>query len=319
MTDPFSRSKDTSKLDLRLGDPVFLQTYWDQEALDIVDFYKIPNNDMGYAHTEPSEILKQAIFNLHEAAGRYYEGRHIVIGAGATQILMAAFQTEPFILSVKPPHYPRFKNMASLASVPFAYSNLNPSLVTAPNNPDGEVDMELVKKASIIDACYDWPTYYRGHKQPKIDGPILVHSLAKATGHASTRIGWALVKDKARAEAMQHYIELTTGGISVDAQDMAISIINTLLDEIDNNNIFTFGSDELQCRWASLKEIGVPVKPTDRGMFLFLNDPDHKIESLGILGIRGERFGVSNTYIRLNMGCSIEDFDKLLNLMRDIF
>ena len=69
----------------------------------------------------------------------------------------------------------------------------------------------------ICDFVYDWPYLALGAVQTtRCD--VMIYSMSKVTGHAGTRFGWALIKDKAVYEAAVEIMLDLTLGISVDAQ-----------------------------------------------------------------------------------------------------
>jgi aspartate/methionine/tyrosine aminotransferase len=47
---------------------------------------------------------------------------------------------------------------------------------------------------------------------------VMVYSMSKLTGHAGTRFGWALIKDRKLFESATDVMVDLTLGISVDAQ-----------------------------------------------------------------------------------------------------
>ncbi|RZC54520.1 hypothetical protein C5167_013379 [Papaver somniferum] len=84
--------------------------------------------------------------------------------------------------------------------------------------------------------------------------PITVVS----TGHAGTRIGWALVKDKDIAQKMTEFIELNTIGVSKDSQLRAAKILGAVSDSCTNSanseSFFEFGHRLMTQRWKQLRD-----------------------------------------------------------------
>lgn len=60
--------------------------------------------------------------------------------------------------------------------------------VTSPNNPDGRLQQSVLGGPSIIyDHCYYWP-HYSAIPSPA-DEDVMVFSISKISGHASSRFG----------------------------------------------------------------------------------------------------------------------------------
>jgi aspartate/methionine/tyrosine aminotransferase len=142
-----------------------------------------------------------------------------------------------------------------------------------------------------------------------------VFSLSKATGHASTRIGWAILKDKQLAKELEMYIEVSTGGLSIDAQIRAEKVIEHQLNA--DYTVFDYGKHVLNERWKIInklkKENKFPFEVLNSsGMFLWAKGlcPPH------ITKIDGSDLKATNEFFRLNVGCNESDFTKFLNTAR---
>jgi aspartate/methionine/tyrosine aminotransferase len=99
-------------LDLRLGNPVFLQKWWDNESI-INNFFK--NREiMEYSKQRGERFLTSRIAELHEAVGNVERpwDSEIVVGNGSSQVLAAAMwafkKRGVTIVSAEEPHWPRF-------------------------------------------------------------------------------------------------------------------------------------------------------------------------------------------------------------------
>ncbi|TQD70322.1 hypothetical protein C1H46_044143 [Malus baccata] len=85
-------------------------------------------------------------------------------------------------------------------------------VVNTPNNPDGTLREAVVKNRSdqgklIHDLAYYWPQYTPITRPA--DHDIMYFTFSKSTGHAGSRIGWAIVKDREVARKMSKFVELT--------------------------------------------------------------------------------------------------------------
>lgn len=307
-------------LDLRFGNPVFLQSYW--ENLPTTPTVELP---MGYTK-EGLDSLKESICNLHR---RYqnvdYKDKHIIIGNGATQLLAAAFVSynPEGYLTAEHPHFPRFPGIAEYVQIPFVdWDDRNKykaiQIITSPNNPDGKYQ-NTPKSNYILDASYNWPQYVQ-FATDYSKGPIVIFSAAKALGLASSRVGWAFVEDKDVAYQMQQYIEMTTSGVSVDGQARVQLAIEQAMESISSP--FAYGASVLASRWKQINYIKqrLPFEIiSDNGMFLWAFGDGIKtfFKERDILVVDGEDCGVyDNEYVRVNIGCSNSDFIDLIERIK---
>jgi aspartate/methionine/tyrosine aminotransferase len=347
-------------LDLRLGNPLFLKGYWD-DLTKLHDFRKhhlkmcvnggatvVPfNKNMEYPSQEPNTGITCALFELHHRFGNLKIGKYddfkdtLVIGNGANHLLLTVMMAiKDFgVKSVfsTPPYWPRFNNIAQMAGLslhdqnmsPFMYENNNKIafLYTTPNNPDGKTFNNDIAQASglpfvIADLNYNWPLYT--DEVFKSDAPVSIFGLSKMTGHASTRFGWAVIKDKKLLERVRHYVELTTSGVSVDIVSKATDIVEHVVESGYRNSmhIFEYGRMKLNDRWDKIQNM---ISDDDfefrseSGMFLYGRDKTGIFQKAKVLGVSGSAFGEGQeNYIRINMGCSDQDFTELLRRLDEV-
>lgn len=292
-------------LDLTWGNPAFLHPLWKKHRKLTVQ----GGEGLDYLK-RGHEPLKQLIKDLHASVGNVSENDyHVVIGNGATQVLQAAiYAKEARSVGAFAPYYGRFPRIAKLAGAHWfnpEYSDV--VIATLPNNPDGSSSNALLEGYDLIhDMCYNWPIYTG--TVWKMNRDIMIFNLSKATGHAGSRIGWAMVKDSEIAKKMEDFIEMQTCGVSYEAQVRAMSVIRTTLQR--SSNVFTKGRRILKNRWEQLESRSVPVLNSS-GMFAWSNSPKYW-QDLGVVGVSGETMGSTEKYIRVNIGCSNEDFTELL-------
>eukprot|EP00122_Pirum_gemmata_P001943 Pgem_evm1s1754 len=69
-------------------------------------------------------------------------------------------------------------------------------LILLKDNPDGALRQSSSKYPGnvVYDLAYYWPNFLTIPEKLKHD--IMVFTTSKLTGHAGSRFGWALVKDK---------------------------------------------------------------------------------------------------------------------------
>lgn len=299
-------------IDMSWGSPAFLIPYW--ESLRLKTTRSI-EKELPY-NFGSKESLKTAIKALHnQEKNAVVNDKHIVIGAGATQLILGLLyvlknQKNAKSAWANPPHFSRFPKLAEYAGLEWKKTADSLLITTIPNNPDGS--SFLYKKTDILDLTYNWPQYVKKTKQ--YDFPIMVFSLSKATGHSSTRIGWALIKDKLIADALEQQIEYSTSGLSIDAQNTAEFVLNTQLKS--NYTVFEDGKRTLEDRQSLIKEIEhrLPFQILDMsGMFLWAKGNCPK----EIIGLDGRSLNGPKGTFRLNIGCSSENFIAFYNLFAD--
>jgi aspartate/methionine/tyrosine aminotransferase len=287
-------------LDLSYGHPTFLEPYWK-------DFkYDIPDNLSFEYQFGVDDALLRSISLLHkQEKNATVDGKYIVVGNGATQVLTAIIAVLKLPVYAHPPHFMRFPNIANIAGVPFKKTPHCLNIITLPNNPDNRITINYKSNINLFDLSYNWPQYTN---PVNYNEDIMVFSLSKATGHASSRIGWALFTDKNLADKVKQYIEYNTSGVSIEAQHKAVHIINSQLGI--ENTCFLYGRKVLLRRWKQLLDLGIDSLNKD-GMFLFGFSTNAKQLFRDVLFSSGKLFGVSDMCYRINVGCSNKQFLEL--------
>ncbi|KAJ9559563.1 hypothetical protein OSB04_004723 [Centaurea solstitialis] len=220
-------------------------------------------------------------------------------------------------------------------------------VVTSPNNPDGSLREAVVngdQGSLIYDLAYYWPQYTP--ISTPMDHDIMLFTTSKCTGHAGTRIGWALVKDREIAKKMTKYMEINTIGVSKDSQIRAAKILQAVLGSVDhggnNETFFDYSYELMAKRWKELREAvnhtelfslpEFPVKTCSFSGRTFGQLPafawlkcngkvddcerflrDHKILTRG-----GERFGASMKYARASMVSREKEFKLFTKRLSEI-
>jgi aspartate/methionine/tyrosine aminotransferase len=306
-----------SRLDMSWGSPAFLIPYWDITPIKTDDVKKPEGYQFG-----SRKQLKEKILELHGLVGNAnVKDKHVVIGAGATQIILGllnvlklkksdyAFGKKITSAWAEPPHFSRFPILANFAGLDWKKDKNSLTICTIPNNPDGM--FSTYAKCDILDLTYMWPQYTSHLK--KYNHPAMVFSLSKATGHASTRIGWAIIKDKDIAVALEQYIELSSSGLSIDAQIKAEKIIDSQLKR--DFTVFEDGKKTLESRWDTVNRLvrskAFPFNVLNNsGMFLWAEGkcPEN------IICLPGEALKGQKNQFRLNLGCSDETFAAFVQM-----
>ncbi|KAE8716557.1 L-tryptophan--pyruvate aminotransferase 1 [Hibiscus syriacus] len=214
--------------------------------------------------------------------------------------------------------------------------------VTSPNNPDGTIREAVVNREGgklIHDLAYYWPQYTP--ITGKADNDIMLFTFSKATGHAGSRIGWAIVKDKEVATKMVKYMELSSIGVSKESQLRAAKILDVIAEDCSNSgpdkeeNFFEYGHHLMSERWEKLREVvkhngvfSLPKYPRDFCNFTGKEtDPspafawlktkdglncDNLLRESKIVTRGGTNFGVDLDYTRISMLSLDEEFNLFL-------
>jgi aspartate/methionine/tyrosine aminotransferase len=127
--------------------------------------------------------------------------------------------------------------------------------VTSPNNPDALLRKPVVGGASaIVDHAYFWPHFT--HIPAPSDEDVMLFTISKLSGHASSRFGWALIKDEKVAKRVNDYIMQNTMGASRDTQLRMLGIIKVILANLHGKgDIFAFGQDVMSAKWRKLNAV----------------------------------------------------------------
>ncbi|KAL1319592.1 hypothetical protein HN51_071841 [Arachis hypogaea] len=349
------------------GDPYFLEPFWMRHAASSAVLVSGWHR-MGYTYSDGSyisQLLVNHIKKLHEIVGNAVtDGRYIVFGGGSTQLFNAAVYAfspnnndsslNPAKVVATAPHFPVYRTQTELFnSRDYRYEG-DTSLwknntdnngttfiefVTSPNNPDGKLNKAVLEGPNvktINDRAYYWP-HFTPLPSPA-DDDLMLFTISKLTGHAGTRFGWAIIKDKGVYEKMLTYLELNTVGISREAQLRALKLLNVVLEGGDTKEIFQFGYSTMRDRWSRLKQIISKSKrfslqklsPQYCTFFKRVRDPSPAyawlkcereedkncyeiLKAAGINGHEGSMYSADDRYVRLSLIRSQDDFDILIN------
>ncbi|CAA6673096.1 unnamed protein product [Spirodela intermedia] len=281
--------------------------------------------------------LAEEIVRLHKLVGNARTaGWHIVVGVGSTQLFQAALFAlsppdagEPINVVSAAPYYSYYpvvveylrSGLYRWAGDARAFRGDAPyiEVVCTPNNPDG-----------FLNRAYTAITYEADHE-------IMLFTFSKLTGHAGTRIGWALVKDEDVARKMTKFIELNTIGVSKDSQLRAAKI---MVEE----RFFSYSRCVMAARWRRLRQavesassFSLPEFPSPlcrfsgeksgfiRVTFAWLKceredaeDCESFLKSLGIRTRGGAHFGADRRYVRVSMLARDEMFDFLIKTILSV-
>ncbi|KAJ7969769.1 Tryptophan aminotransferase-related protein [Quillaja saponaria] len=269
-------------VDADSGDPTFLEPYWVKHAASssimVAGWHR-----MSYEFNDGSLISEELISHIrkvHAAVGNANtEGKYIIFGAGATQLLHAATHalsfnidgtSSPSKVVASTPYYPVYKEQKEFFKTEdYKFSgdtsvwndtDIDSSatsfieFVTSPNNPDGQLKKAILQGPSVKtvhDLAYYWP-HYTPIPAPA-DEDVMIFTLSKLTGHAGSRFGWALIKDEAVYKRMLTYMDLSTYGVSRETQLRVLKLFKVAL-EGNGREMYDFGYNTMRNRWDKLSK-----------------------------------------------------------------
>ncbi|GMH85677.1 hypothetical protein TL16_g10307 [Triparma laevis f. inornata] len=347
--------KESCSLNLGGGQPAWAQEYWESTLGQ-------PCSETGadfqteYTFTTAYPPLLKEIKELHANVGNAEtEGYEIVLGVGATGVMnsllyaLAASSPSNITLTItaQAPHYgnyvPQTQNTYAYSTHPSILNfetdveNIDKhtyEILTYPNNPDGVKRTPIASKV-IYDCIYYWPQFTEVDK--KLEYDVMIFSASKHTGHAGSRLGWALVKDKGLAGLMRDFGEREIG-VSMDSQIRYTYTLNYLNEQLRTgvNSFYDFSTEVMKGRFDAVTEIfrseetGEVETVNDisfvncdtRGAYVWLVHEDESVDLEALLegealitGTPGVSYGVGTNYARIQMmarSVEIDDFVERL-------
>ncbi|KAK6242131.1 Alliinase [Theobroma cacao] len=368
---PATLSSD-SVINFARGDPTMYHSYWSKlgDRCTMV----IPGNDLMSYFSDAGNLcwffmpeLDHAVRRLHRVVGNAVadDDRFIVVGTGSTQLFQALLyalsspdEPEPISVVAAAPFYSSYpeeteflrSGLYKWAGDAYSFDKDGPyiEVVTSPNNPDGAIREAVVNREGgklVYDLAYYWPQYTPITHRADYD--VMLFTFSKATGHAGSRIGWAIVKNKEVATKMVKFIELSSIGVSKESQLRAAKILGVISDDCQDSGpnkeetLFEYGQRLLSERWERLREVverngvfSLPKYPQDYCNFSGkYTDPspafawlrskeglncDNLLREHNIVTRGGTTFGVGSKYTRISMLSPDEEFNLFLERLSAI-
>uniref|UniRef100_A0A7S1TUR2 Alliinase C-terminal domain-containing protein n=1 Tax=Phaeomonas parva TaxID=124430 RepID=A0A7S1TUR2_9STRA len=338
----------------------------DKLALDLGS-YRVPE---AVALTTRCDLLAEALRRLHFSIGNA-DARdwHIIPAVGSTHLIMGAMMAYRSAIesnaTVKvvsePPYYDGYSQaaqfIAPMARLEWAGIVENSGeldgeehvieYVTSPNNPDGAMrDKRFPQSSVIFDYAYQWP-HYTPVSSDLLDqvpeGGVALFTMSKVTGHAGTRLGWALTKDTELALQIYNYLSIH-GAIPRESQMRAFTILRHMEDT--NYEILREARAEMRRRWDVVDEIfggsacyhlnarGDPIVDAWTGenaaatpAYLWLHcenrDADNTcydhLQGFGLRTKKAEDYGAApGTYVRIELLMRAGTFDLMAEKLREV-
>ncbi|KAM0920749.1 hypothetical protein ACQ4PT_007314 [Festuca glaucescens] len=268
-------------INLELGDPTMYEAFWREagERAEVV----IPGC-WGMSYTSDAGSLcwflepefEREVRRLHRLVGNAAvdDGYHLVVGTGATQLFQAAMYAlspagadRPVGVVSPAPYYSSYPPQTDLllsgyyrwagdANALDGGNDGHIELVCSPNNPDGAIREAVLSGKAIHDLVYYWPQYTPITGAAAHD--IMLFTVSKITGHAGTRLGWALVRDRDVAKKMVYFVDRATIGVSRDSQHRAAKLLAVVSDAYDDDSgtplrLFDFARRRMAESWRALR------------------------------------------------------------------
>ncbi|XP_024960896.1 L-tryptophan--pyruvate aminotransferase 1 [Cynara cardunculus var. scolymus] len=359
-------------INLDHGDPTMYEAFWRKmgdkctvviKGYEHLSYFSTNKNPCWFL--EPK--LEDSIRSLHGAVGNAEtDGYTIVVGTGSSQLLQAVLyalapqdQPDPInVVSAAPFYssYPETTNIVRSGVYKWAgdahgFDKDEPYIefVTSPNNPNGVIRGPVVNRDGgfvVYDLAYYWPQYTP--ITSSLDFDIMLFTASKCTGHAGSRIGWALVKDKEVAKKMITFVVASSIGVSKESQLRVAKILQVVADgckrfgSSDGDNLFEYGRNVLAKRWEILREtvkntqmFTLPKYPLQHcnyngdltqahPAFAWIKCKDGMEEcekvfkGVKILVRSGRRFGSDPGYARVSMMGKDEEFNGLIERLSSV-
>jgi len=199
----------------------------------------------------------------------------------------------------------------------------------------------------VMDHAYLWP-----HFTPIVEkvsygnGTVALFTLSKLTGHASTRLGWALTSSPDVAARLRGFVNSVSFGVPRENQLRAIAALEHLASH--HADILTYARARMLSRWHRLEaifagsrfevevrdapetdsfsgELAYEASPAYAWVRLTDDSPPYDgdaaaaMASVGIAGRPGDLFGATKRHVRLELLMREQTFgimcDKLERLV----
>ncbi|TVU35306.1 hypothetical protein EJB05_17190 [Eragrostis curvula] len=362
--------KPNCTADADSGNPLFLEPYWRRHAAAgavVVSGW----HRMSYTATDDGKFqsleLENQIRQLHRAVGNaVVDDKHVVFGAGSMQLINAlVYALSPDANAAAPPsrvvsavpYYGSYKTQTAMfdgreykwggPTAVWANASRNSTngfieFVTAPNNPDTELREPVLRgSAAVFDRAYYWP-HFTPIPEPA-DEDVMMFTISKPSGHAGSRLGWALIRDEKVAKRAYEYVQNSIMGASRDTQLRMLRIVKAMLASLHGEeDIFAFGHDVMRTRWRRLNAVVSQsrrfslqnISPQYCTYFKRVREPSpayawvkcerededcHEVLlKAKIITRTGTVFEASKQYTRVSLLKANDDFDALIERFTDL-
>lgn len=306
------------KINLQIGSPTLFEEFWKDKTLNPVGISYNENTQYADSPSWISEEDLEAILRrIFEKKFPFLSAYKLIIGNGAGQLLQSylfALSKEKTKIYIETPAWFDYFRMAEYAHMEIVSDPLlvDSELITLVNNPDNTLRKSKTSKSKGYDACYALQQYSYDETLLPHDGDAYFFSLSKLTGHASNRLGWAFVKDESLYSKISQSIDTLSTGVSRSSQIVGLQCL--LAYEMYENEFVTFVQKALTERHQLLSDyFGELLLSKSGGMFAYIGISAHEFEQkYNILGVEGGNFCDTKTAVRINIACSHEIFNDVI-------
>jgi hypothetical protein len=166
---------------------------------------------------------------------------------------------------------------------------------------------------------------------------IVVFSLSKLTGHASSRFGWIWMNDFSLAAKTIGFSFSETFGISIDSTYRATTIIENINAQTDSNSFFNYTKRQMNDYWIQINQLfaqhqalvpaaeAFQIVGKGNTFFAWVRCPASLLNQTscgevfaqaGIIGRFGNgEMGIEG-FVRLNVNLRLADFDSMAIKLR---
>ncbi|KAK2427956.1 tryptophan aminotransferase-related protein [Trifolium repens] len=272
---------------------------------------------------------------LHHLVGNAVtKDKYIVVGNGSSQLFQAA------LFAVSPSVQMSLITPSMLLLLLLITRSTKMQLMYCIQGCFNGLVMLLSEGKLIHDLAYYWPQYTPITYEA--DHDVMLFTFSKCTGHAGSRIGWAIVKDIEVAKKMVTFVQSSSMGVSKESQTRAAKIIAVICDGYQNFKsneselFFEYSKRLMRERWEKFRgaveqSMVFTVTKYPRAYCNFTNEISETYPSfawlkcedgvenshnclrkLNICAREGERFGADSKYVRVSMLCMDDEFNEMV-------
>jgi len=289
--------------------------------------------DLYYTATQVEEIQQMIKNYLKYLDPNFDETLYVIASEGGSTQLIAAFiwsiydieRTHVTVKSaVKPPFYTLHQEITrSLKECSWVSSGKSTiEIVVSPNNPDGVlVQPSNTSKYTLLDSVYDVPQFSGlwssvnpwKYKYRDKNNFCEVNSFSKI-GFAGLRFGFAITSNKNLADRMQNYLAFDSLGLNT----WTLKAFKSRYNDLFNDELYASIYKENIDRYNEISNL-IPkrlIHSKSSVPFLFVRIPKEIFDRLNITIRNGEEFNEYNTYTRISLMISNEDWIELIKRLK---
>lgn len=312
-------STSNKRFDLSWGNAVCVRQAFIEGLFHKVVFFGLTDDNLNYTpHDGDEKLIEITRSVIERQVGPTYQHIFLVNGAtgGVTLALRAYVQMGyKTALTRKAPYFPIYPDMVESAGLKHVYGQsykncANPvALIDSPSNPAGDIEEGTPWTGTplIWDAVYHNRVYTAGNYKP-IGCDVMVGSYSKLLGLNGIRMGWIATNDNVVAMHLKSLITAEYCGLSSAGNVVMLNVLEKWKEQSFWENFEWKARANLNVNreeWSKLERYFAGQRVSPNGMFFF-GPADEACKKLlqksGIVYTKGPSMGVSDDYIRINLG-----------------